>query len=117
MFGHVKIRNYICTRYPNHNLFTLRTNTYKNIEWSVAKWATFIFYRGYKLVDNELHALKHSKNATNILRKSKYTLTNKAFIFMAKQMVVKSSLMQASKSFLFPIKKKHLKCFHFAIIL
>ena len=70
MFGHVKIRNYICTRYPNHNLFTLRTNTYKNIEWSVAKWATFIFYRGYKLVDNELHALKHSKNATNILRKT-----------------------------------------------
>lgn len=90
MFGHVKIRNYICTRYPNHNLFTLRTNTYKNIEWSVAKWATFIFFRGYKLVDNELHALKHSKNATNILRKNKYTLTNKAFIFMAKQMIVKA---------------------------
>lgn len=44
MFGHVKIRDYICTRYPNHNLFTLRTNTYKNIEWSVAKWATFIIY-------------------------------------------------------------------------
>ena len=43
MFGHVKRRNYICTRYPNHNLFTLRTNTYKNIEWSVAKWATFFF--------------------------------------------------------------------------